>query len=160
MLKELSLVIGFTLSANIHSQNGFLLITTYLIVGIAGLYPHSGSILFCCLGQCIKLMLKYLKRRIESEMVSSPIMADWKYNYALISRLVDRLNECFGFVLLVTISSLFIRIINNTFLSLLDYGMKGVSISALLFVVKDLVYLVLLTVTSDHMRKAVQHSNL
>lgn len=125
------------------------------------IYPYSGAILFCCCGRMAGLMLRQLNHRIEVEIRPGhlKILSDWKHCYASISQLVDRLSGCFGFHLLLLISSILIRMTANTFYSLLevrDSGWElGNSITSLALVVKDQVYLVTFTLTAHKITQEV-----
>ncbi len=147
-LQELAIGMGISLASSSSWIKGIVLTLTHI-------YPYSGAILFCCCGRVTCLMLRQLKSRIESEMRPGRlnVLSDWKHCYASIGQLIDRLSGSFGFHLLLLISSILIRMTANTFYSLLevrDSGWDlGNSITSLVMVTKDQVYLVTFTLIGD-----------
>lgn len=159
-LQELAIGMGISLAASLNSEDllerikGIALIMTHI-------YPYSGAILFCCCGRVVCLMLRHLKSRIESEIRPGRlnVLSDWKHCYASICQLVDRLSGSFGFHLLLLISSILIRMTANTFSALLEVQESGWnlgnSITSLMMVAKDQVYLITFTLIAHKMTQEV-----
>lgn len=130
-----------------------------VVLFVAQLYPFSGVILFCSLGQMVCIMLRHFRRRIEAEKAGRKVTISWKRFYIGINQIVDRFNDCFGFNLLIFTTSLFIRIISNTFYALLDFRndlwTPNAMAITLALLTKDLVYLVTYTVIASRMNHEV-----
>jgi hypothetical protein len=50
----------------------------------------------------------------------------WRHLYLSISRLVDKMNECYGFLLLFLITSSFVMTINSSFIIMRDVNDEGI----------------------------------
>lgn len=151
---------GLSLAATVNNEGLFEWIRRTVLI-LAHIYPFSGAILFCCCGRVACLMLRHLKSRIESELRPGKlsVLSDWKHCYASISQLIDRLSGSFGFHLLLLISSILIRMTANTFSSILEvrdstWELKN-SITSLILVVKDQVYLIAFTLIAHKMTHEV-----
>jgi len=74
-------------------------------------YPTSGYVLFICFGYISILMIETLSNNITHNKD-----IEWcKRGYLLISEWIDQLNKCFGFILVVLITGVFIRTISTSF---------------------------------------------
>lgn len=86
-------------------------------------------------------------------------ISSWKELYLLISQLIDRLNGCFGFTLLVFITFVFVRAVVVSFYMLLDFHHVSWSlftaIIGMAFIGLDLTYLLSLAVIVHQIRQEV-----
>ena len=96
------------------------------------LYPLSASILVWCLSRMVSTMLGTLGN--NNETVTSEIkmtanhwkvcLIQWRHSYQVISDLVDKINQCFGPVLMIMIVTSFVRFINEFFFILTNVGQE------------------------------------
>jgi hypothetical protein len=86
-------------------------------------FVFSGGALFSCLGWMTASMLTILAERVIKQMNNSncsdgdweKMLATWRNQYFRISRLVDKMDQCFGSLLLVLITGSFVMVINSSF---------------------------------------------
>ena len=86
-------------------------------------FVFSGGVLFSCLGWMTSSMLTVLAERVIKQMNNSNFNSDnWekmlvtcRNQYFRISRLVDKMDKCFGSLLLVLITGSFVMVINSSF---------------------------------------------
>lgn len=76
-------------------------------------YAFSSYTFIICLTFMAAIMLRVLSQRITGNDIRE--IDQWRLCYWLITGLIDKINHCFGFVLLILITSAFIRMINNSF---------------------------------------------
>ncbi len=93
---------------------------------VALVYPYLGSILFSCLGWMASAMLRILAEEIVIVAGAEPsavggLLDSWRRRYLLIVHLVHQMSRYFGFVLLVVITTEFVRMTSTSFFLLVDY---------------------------------------
>lgn len=80
-------------------------------------YPMSGYVLFIFFGYITILMIETLSHHINRNKE-----IEWcKRGYLLIGQWIDQLNQFFGFILLVLITGVFIRMISTSFFLVLNF---------------------------------------
>ena len=95
----------------------------YYSSGIFNLYPFSAAILFICVGAMVVEMYEYTAAHLlEPHCNQLCTVAVWKVkfikfkkNCLLIIELVNQINQCFSLFLFVFITSLFARMITQSF---------------------------------------------
>jgi hypothetical protein len=90
---------------------------TFLLI-----FVFSGGALFSCFGWMVASMLTILAERVMEQSNSNcsgcdwgKMFARWRHLYLSISRLADKMNECYGSLLLFLITSSFVITINSSF---------------------------------------------
>jgi hypothetical protein len=86
-------------------------------------FVFSGGVLFSCLGWMTSSMLTILAERVIKQMNNSNCNSDnwekllvtWRNQYFRISRLGDKMDQCYGSLLLVLITASFVMVINSSF---------------------------------------------
>ena len=86
-------------------------------------FVFSGGALFSCLGWMTASMMTILAERVIKQMNNSncsdgdweKMLVTWRNQYFRISRLVDKMDQCFGSLLLVLITGSFVMVINSSF---------------------------------------------
>jgi hypothetical protein len=98
----------------------FQICFTFLLI-----FVFSGGALFSCFGWMVASMLTILAERVMEQSNSNcsdweKMFVRWRHLYLKISRLVDKMNECYGFLLLFLITSSFVMTINSSFIIMRD----------------------------------------
>ena len=86
-------------------------------------FVFSGGALFSCLGWMTASMMTILAERVIKQMNNSncsdgdweKMLVTWRNQYFRISRLVDKMDQCYGSLLLVLITGSFVMVINSSF---------------------------------------------
>lgn len=82
----------------------------------------------------------------------------WKLRYVLLTQLIDRINQCFGFVLLQSITYFYISIVNSAFYVFisLTYGNYISTGSYLYNIVKHMLYLLAIALVPHKIKSEVR----
>ncbi len=123
LLKVILAIIGIAVTIIMSSQDLtiadklFQVFFTFLLI-----FVFSGGALFSCFGWMVASMLTILAERVMEQSSSNCSRCDWekmfvgwRHLYLSSSRLVDKMNECYGSLLLLLISSSFVMTINSSF---------------------------------------------
>ena len=90
------------------------------------LYPLSAVILVCCLTKTVSAMLNnityQLKNKITNENLTDArwksLLTEWKQSYLMICQLIDKINFCFGPVLLIITICVVLYFFNLSFITI------------------------------------------
>jgi hypothetical protein len=99
------------------------------------IFIFSGGALFSCLGWMTASMLTIVAERVIKQNSCNSCgdwekkLVTWKKQYLKISRLVDKMNQCYGSLLLVLIASTFVVLIGSSFNIMRRVSDKGLSYS-------------------------------
>ncbi len=121
MLKVILAILGIAATLIIPSQDLTTLGKLFQICFIFLLiFVFSGGALFSCFGWMVASMLTILTERVMKQSNSNcsdweKMFVRWRHLYLSISRLVDKMNECYGSLLLFLITSSFVLTINSSF---------------------------------------------
>ena len=99
-------------------------ICTFFFAFFAKIVPISALVLFYSLAwQCAAFYVE-IQRDVERNLnnMKQVNIRRWKRNLFLVDELVDRINECFGLILLVSITHFFVEFIARSF-----YIVNGIS---------------------------------
>lgn len=133
-----------------------------LVIAATGIFPTSGGVLVCVFSYAACVMLKSLRDDVKKCLKWTEIqIIRTKRNYGLVCRFVEEIDKCFGAVYLVLITSTFIRTINNTFYSLVNYqrDKQMNSFTSLLYMIKDLLIFALFIYLAHKIRREVNSNN-
>ncbi|EFX71502.1 hypothetical protein DAPPUDRAFT_346842 [Daphnia pulex] len=127
-------ILGIAVTIIMSTQNQtkvdtlFQICFTFLLI-----FVFSGGALFSCFGWMVASMLTILAERVVEQSNSNCSGCDWektfvrwRHLYLKISRLVDKMNECYGFLLLFLITSSFVVTINSSFIIMRDVNDEGI----------------------------------
>lgn len=131
----------------------------HLMSAMSGILPTSGGILTCIYSHAACIVIQSIREDLDHCWKWTDIQLNRiKRHYGQISQFVDELDNCLGTVLLVLITSLFIRTISNTFFALVNYQESGPfdnSMTSLLYMLKELIVFSLYTSFSHQIRTEV-----
>ena len=101
-------------------------------------FVFSGGALFSCLGWMTSSMLTILAERVIKQMNGDgdweKLLATWRNQYFRISRLVEKMDQCYGSLLLVLITASFVMVINSSFKIMRDVSDVGLISNSLIHV--------------------------
>jgi hypothetical protein len=105
-------------------------------------FVFSGGALFSCLGWMTASMMTILAERVIKQMNNSncsdgdweKMLVTWRNQYFRISRLVDKMDQCYGSLLLVLITASFVMVINSSFKIMRDVSDVGLISNSLIHV--------------------------
>lgn len=140
---------------------------------VSFMMPFLASILFCCLGWMASLMIRVLVEELQSKTnaISSTQFDEWmsfleklRTCYLFVIEFVDQISRQFGFVLLVVITSEFVRMTNTSFYLLMEFYNNDYNLHALLITfdfVKETVFFCVMVYIPSRIRDEVfsRHSN-
>ena len=145
-----------------------------LVVALTSLlkiYPICGFILLISLTWMVSELLKIFGKRIsnchhETQTIrkhnkdtSKNMLDEWKRHYLLIDRLVEELNCSFGFIILILVSSTFVRIINSLFKLMSSFNQGGGFFIQIFFLLIDCMSLALMAYASYRVPHEVSFNN-
>lgn len=133
-----------------------------LISSFSVVIPFSGITLFCSLSFTAGTMMSSLREDISKRFKwNDAYVKRFKSHYDLVCQYVEEIDACFGALLLVTLTSTFIRTINNTFFAITSYIQdveRNNSFTAILYTIKDLLTFTLCAYMPHYIRREVFYS--
>lgn len=138
-----------------------------MISTIMSCFSYCSFILFVCLSHIASTGFKVIGRQIRNQQLSLCTPAavkerikEWKQNHEDVCVYVHQLNKCFGSILLVEISSLFVGFIISLFY-LVQAIQSELASSMYTFIVgaiiKHLISLVVICIMSENIKSQVRH---
>ena len=133
--------------------------------GNMAMVSSSHQILFAVLVHHASLMFAGLNRELGDILspTNSPWFVQmklekWRRNHALVGQMIDNINQGFGLMLLLSISSKSITCIALVFALFADSTLADEDkLWFAVTIVKEVFYLMLLVITPDHMRRQVRN---
>ena len=143
----------------VASQESLWFAIRSLTLEVTNILPMSGGFLFCLLNKVACVAIESLRKDVKHYSHWSDItIGRVRKDYGLISHYVGEVDNSFGAVGLILISSVYIRIINNSFFILVEYQNRRElyqSIFPLVYIVKDFALFAVLIYTSHRMGREV-----
>ncbi len=138
------------------------------------MYAFSSVTLFACLSQYLGGLLRILSNKVRYWKTDSSsngnsshrnyredkfrnTLETWKSHYLLMQRLIEKLNDVFGCVLLIVIASTFLRLLNNSFKMLVVRRYYSWHEMAFIYsmIIQDSAMLIMLSFVSHRLKNEV-----
>lgn len=140
----------------------FQMFFTFLLM-----FVFSGGAFFSCFGWMVASMLTILTERVMKQSNSNcsdweKMFVRWRHLYLKISRLVDKMNECYGFLLLFLITSSFVVTINSSFIIMRDVNDKGIDYNCVVhsfFLIIQFSHFAVLAYVPHRIRESVSYNS-
>lgn len=123
---------------------------------MSGIYATSTTIMFCLF--CYTSTVLFRSLRVQTEGLSlhqADRLATIKRQYILACEVVDCLNDCFGWSVLLSVSSLFVSLINSSFY-IFEETKEGFTVIDAAFTARNLLELWIICVQADGITKQVR----
>ena len=106
----------------------YLKILMNIVTTLTEIYRLSGPILFMICSLSICAVFDRLSRDIEEKKRDANVSSIqiWRHLHALACQCVDRINDCFGLVLLIDTTCIFVRVISSSFQVYLSYRQQSI----------------------------------
>lgn len=139
-----------------------------VLTSLLKIYPALAFVLLISLTWMVAELLKIFVNRIsecyhetksvrKNSNAAENVLDEWKRHYLLIDRLIEELNRSFGFIILILVSSTFVKIINSLFKLMSNFNDGGGwVIIQLFFLLLDCISLTLMAYTSHRVSREVK----
>ena len=124
-----------------------------LNVTLPSVYPTTTLVLFGISSYITSNIFYSLKQDLKTINISSAQLRSWKHRHILATQLVNCLNNCFGWTLLISTCYLLLAIINSSFYFFGDLDSDPLEI---VFAMMNIFHLSIMTFSSDNIRKQVR----
>lgn len=128
---------------------------------VTQIFPTSILLLYCLLSLSAALNFQQLVEEInevhksgwlETNDIMVVQLKTWRRNHALVCDFVDKIHNCYGIILLIKISYLFVAVINSSFyllIGIVDMTSNVELIINLAFIIEHFMHLFIISGVSD-----------
>lgn len=123
---------------------------------LTGIYPISILTLFCLTSYASAALFQSIRSQIEQldyHALQADRLAAIQHRYTLSCEVVDLINDCFGCNLLLSVSFLFVCIINSTFYT---FGDDQITLADISFALTAVIHLMAVCLAADHINSKVR----
>jgi len=185
-MQEVLCIVCFNVVPVWYRSNAEVIVLSlaYSLFQLGFIYALSSVILFSCLAWTMSYCIKTLSERVkffhrhygttkkrsksktnsntrQDSRVILALLDRWKRQYLSIYCLIEEINDMFGPILLIFITSTFVRLINNTFRLMAPLAVRGSSWIDNMFLfsetVQDVFFLVLISYVSHRLQTEVHN---
>ena len=125
-------------------------------MAVYSVYPTLTLITFSISNYITAFIFYSLKEDVDKIIMSPTHLQSWKHRHILACQLVNCINDCFGWTLLLSISFLFLATINSTFYFLDGFDAQSSSCLEIVFSMTNLFHLLLITFSSNYVHDQVR----